>query len=145
MVCGDSEQTLRVLVAYYRQKMESLMYGTNSKLNKSTQSGNGHSGVLSNSNKTDPKYFILLVKNELSLVNTNHFIDMVNHVYYNALMEHFRSWYDPSAPLLPDETIEALIRFFEVSFPYTSFMFSTGSNTSRSLKSISQSYYNKDL
>ena len=98
MVRGDSEQTLRVLVAYYRQKTESLMYGSNSEVNKITQSGNGGSGAVSNFNKPQPKDFINLIRKELNLVNTDQFVDMVDQIYYNSLMEHFRSWYDPSAP-----------------------------------------------
>lgn len=65
------------------------MYDLNSEVHKTTQPGEDHSGVLSNSDKMDHEDFIMLIKNELDLVNTNHFADMVNQVYYNALFEHF--------------------------------------------------------
>lgn len=123
MVCGDNEQTLMVLVAYYRQKIGSLIYNSNSEGNKIVQSSNGGSGAVSKVNNPQPKDFINLIREELNIANMDQFATIVDQIHYNSLIEHFHSWYDPSAPLIPDNIIESLIKLVESSFTYTSFMF----------------------
>ena len=136
MVNGDSEQTLRVLVSYYRQKTESLLYDM-------TESTPIQASMPAKPCPTINKPPDECIKEELSQTRYVAFVNIVDQVYYQSIIDHFGSWHDPSAPLVSDIKIEALVCLFEQSFPIASSFLQIASNSPRNSKSYSNSYYMK--
>lgn len=83
------------------------------------------------------------IRDELCQSQYVAFVNIFDQVYYRSFIDHFGSWYDPSAPLVSDVKIEALVCLFEKSFPYTSCSLHTASNSMRSLKTINTTFYMK--
>ena len=133
MVCGDSQQTLRVLVAYYRQKTKSLASAS-----KDTSSLTSTSKeIIVNQNDMRVHRLSIFdqtnigVKMELSEANTCLFVNYVDTVYFCAMMNHYQSWYDYSTPLILNSRIEYLMEEFERTFPNTVLVLSKTANTDR--------------
>ena len=93
MVHGDNEQTLRILVGYYRQNSEILGYESG-KLKKSINI------------KCDSTVEINdQIKRELDDDRTNEFSRSVDSIYQKYLHHHFNTWNDLSSPLIPSSAI----------------------------------------
>ena len=73
------------------------------------------------------------------------FVNIVDQVYYQSIIDHFGSWHDPSAPLVSDIKIESLVCLFEKSFPITSCFLHIASNSTRSMKTINTNFYMKKI
>ena len=130
MVHGDSEQTLRVLVAYYRQKTEPIAY-TASVVKRVIVQPNSDSSIVRES-----------ILNELSKTKTDDFVQYVDDVYYSAIVKHIENGHDPSSPLVADSVIHIMLTQFERIFPFTSLVFSTASSV---LKKKNNSFSTHDM
>ena len=129
MVHGDSEQTLRVLIAYYRQKTESLMYtAALAKQDKLKSDSVIASLSISKKDKLSMHKPVVghvesehkdRINYELSHERTSQFCNYVDGIYHTAIMNHFKNWHDPSASIIDNQTVERLLLQFESFFPMT--------------------------
>lgn len=78
----------------------------------------------------------MCIRDELCQSDYNVFVNIVDQVYQKSIFDHFGLWYDPSALLVSNQKIKALVRLLEDSFPYTSYFLNTASNSARSMKTI---------
>ena len=108
MVHGDSEQTLRVLVAYYRQKTEAVMYTASVEKNKrdtsiASLSLSREKDLITSGNNEIAH--TLKIKMELSHERTYKFCNYVDGIYKESINNHFRNWHDPSSPVIENNTV----------------------------------------
>ena len=126
-------------MSYYRQKTESLLH----EMSKSTPA---KTSMPAKSLKPCPivhKPPDESIQDELCQMRYVTFVNIVDQVYYQSIIDHFGSWHDPSAPLVSDIKIEALVCLFEKSFPITSSFLHIASNSERSMKTLGSTYYMK--
>ena len=116
---GDSEQTLRVLVSYYRQKTESLLSEMNT-ISKSKAT------IIPDQINNDSDKLLELITIELGDNRTNMFAGWVEGIYATCLAQHFSTWHDPSLPLVESIQIESILNTFESKFPVCSSVLSIG-------------------
>ena len=109
MVRSDNKQILRVLVAYYRQKIESLFYNIANENIKSN-------AILSASSVVEMEELLRCDLNEKKICEFCYFVD---RICYSNIMNHFQSWHDPSLHLMYTSIIEQLIDIFKSIFPLT--------------------------
>jgi hypothetical protein len=117
MTHGDQNQTQRVLLSYYHQKIETLqdqysllkskLSHTKSTLNYASQS------LLTTDVITG------LMESELSGPDYNLFLGSVDHYYEMAVRSHFCQWQNADVPLIADSTHAFLLKAFESRFPLT--------------------------
>lgn len=122
MVHGDSKQTLRVLVGYYRQKCKSLVY-ENRKLRDAQMSQDIPSFIDINNQ----------INLELLDKRSNAFCIAIDNVYETYLHKHFCSWNDLASPLVPPYAISGCIRSFEQMFPICSIVLSASCHGDRQM------------
>ena len=101
MVHGDNEQTLRVLVGYYRQKSESLVYESGRMLQDTSKNIHRTSDMNEQ------------IKRELDDERTTEFSQHVEAIYQKYLHHHFNTWNDLSSPLIPSSVILQIMMNFE--------------------------------
>ena len=116
-VHGDSEQTLRVLVAYYRQKTVALIYTASLLPTKKVVPV-----VVNSINATHSQHLITL-----EMGKADEFCRYVDKIFERYVLDHLQNWHDPSAPLVNESTIDTLLMQFETSFPLVAYMYKSGS------------------
>ena len=110
-----------MLVAHYRQKTESLV-------NAALQVNRDVTVPIFKESKYDTA--VEYVKSELDWSKTTKFIDLVDSIYYQAIVSNFEDWHDPCSPLILDSDVDALILDFESNYSLAAHFFSTlSSNT----------------
>jgi hypothetical protein len=117
MTHGDQNQTQRVLVSYYRQKIETLQTQNlllNSKLDRTEERLNDLSQSL-----VTPAIVSSLAESELFGPDYDSFLGMVDNCYEMAIRSHFCMWQNADVPLLPESTHSYLMKTFESQFPIT--------------------------
>eukprot|EP00978_Attheya_sp_CCMP212_P029312 scaffold103701_cov32-Attheya_sp.AAC.1 len=117
MTHGDQSQTQRVLVSYYQQRIETLqstIEGTSSKLHSTESALKDASQLLITADIISGA-----AESELSGVEYNHFLGVVDNFYEMAFRCHFCKWQHADVPLLDNTTHDILMQMFESKFPVT--------------------------
>jgi hypothetical protein len=117
MTHGDQNQTQRVLVSYYRQKIETLQDQNlllNLKLTRSEARLHEASQSLITSDVISS-----LAESELVGPEYDSFLALVDNIYEMAVRSHFFRWQNADVPLIPESTHDFLFKTFETRFPLT--------------------------